>query len=338
MKFRYRKTRKIQDLLARIERARILIDELPVESALIDFFRKQSFLNSAVYSAKIEGISTDNSRGEKRLEIQNLIMAIKYIYSNKAPKKLSINFIRQLHKMVMNKVGSGAGVLRQEPSGVFNAAGIAVYVAPSPIEIRNLLIELIAFVNHSKESTSIIASITHIWFEKIHPFLDGNGRVGRLIFSYILNRNGYGMKGAVAAEKCIDKYREDYYGVLAENKKDVTSGVEFLLEALAVSAEEVVGKFKNRIGKNEENQLNRLLPRRNEILEIVQDHEVVTFDFVRRRFMAVSKETIHYDLQQLIKAGLIKKLGKTRGVLYQSNWIKRDSLRRTVLFSRGSPL
>lgn len=132
MKFTYRKTEKIQDLLKRIERTRILINELPVEPALIDISRKQSFLNSAVYSAKIEGISADNGQSEKRLEIQNLMLTIKHIYSNKAPKKLSINFIRQLHKMVMHQVSGGAGILRQEPSGVFNAAGIVIYVAPSP--------------------------------------------------------------------------------------------------------------------------------------------------------------------------------------------------------------
>lgn len=61
-----------------------------------------------------------------------------------------------------------------------------------------------------------------------------------------------------------------------------------------------------------------LLPRRREIIEIIRDHEMVSFDFIRRRFMAISKETIHYDLQQLIKIGLIRKLGKTRGVRYQA--------------------
>lgn len=317
MKFRYRKTKKIQDLLVRIERARILVDELPVEPVLIDISRKQSLLNSAVYSAKIEGIVVDSGRVERKLEIQNLITAIKYIYSNRVPNKMSIDFIRQLHKIVMNKVSDNAGVLRQEPSGVFNTAGIAVYVSPSPVEIKDLLKELIHYIKVTKEPISIVASMAHIWFEKIHPFLDGNGRVGRLIFSYILNRNGYGMKGAVAVEKYIDQYRQSYYDVLAENRKDITDGVKFLLTALAISAEKTVTKFKNKIGGEEENGTDWLLPRRQEILEIIRDHETVTFDFVRRRFMAVSKETIHYDLQQLIRVGLIKKLGRTRGALYQ---------------------
>lgn len=318
MKFKYRKTRKIQDLLARIERARILIDELPVEPALIDISRKQSLLNSAVYSAKIEGIPTNDEYGEKKLEIQNLVNAIKYVYSNKAPKKLSIGFIRQLHKMVMNKVSGGAGVLRQEPSGVFNTTGVAVYVAPSPVEIRQLLDDLVIFSNNFREPIPITASIVHIWFEKIHPFLDGNGRVGRLIFSYLLNRKGCGMRGAVAVERYIDQYRQDYYNVLAENKKDITNGVEFLLKALAVSAENTVEKFKNKINKTGAGEIEQLLPRRREILETIRDHETVSFDFIRRRFMTVSKETIHYDLQQLIKLKLIRKLGKTRGVLYQN--------------------
>ena len=61
-----------------------------------------------------------------------------------------------------------------------------------------------------------------------------------------------------------------------------------------------------------------LLPKRREILGVIRDHGMVSFDFIRRRFMAVSEETIHYDLQQLVKVGLIIKLGKTRGALYQA--------------------
>jgi DeoR/GlpR family transcriptional regulator of sugar metabolism len=59
-----------------------------------------------------------------------------------------------------------------------------------------------------------------------------------------------------------------------------------------------------------------LLPRRQEILSIVRDHGMVTFDFIRRRFMRVTESTLHYDLKRLIAEGFLKKLGATRGVQY----------------------
>jgi hypothetical protein len=66
-----------------------------------------------------------------------------------------------------------------------------------------------------------------------------------------------------------------------------------------------------------------LLPRRAEILGIVRDHKMVTFDTIRRRFIPVAISTLHYDLQQLMKVGLIRKLGSTRGALYVPNGEKR---------------
>lgn len=63
----------------------------------------------------------------------------------------------------------------------------------------------------------------------------------------------------------------------------------------------------------------KLLPRRREVLAIIQDHSPCSFDKIHRRFHSTPSSTIHYDLQQLQKAGLIHKLGSTRGALYTSS-------------------
>ncbi|MEA3355227.1 MAG: hypothetical protein U9Q63_01945 [Patescibacteria group bacterium] len=59
-----------------------------------------------------------------------------------------------------------------------------------------------------------------------------------------------------------------------------------------------------------------LLLRRREILRVITTHKIVSFDFIKRRFISTSKRSIHYDLKHLIKKGFIKKLGVTRGALY----------------------
>ena len=59
-------------------------------------------------------------------------------------------------------------------------------------------------------------------------------------------------------------------------------------------------------------------PRRQEIISMIRDHRQVSFDFLARNFRGVKVRTLHYDLQQLVKAGFIRKLGSTRGVLYVS--------------------
>jgi DeoR/GlpR family transcriptional regulator of sugar metabolism len=59
-----------------------------------------------------------------------------------------------------------------------------------------------------------------------------------------------------------------------------------------------------------------LLPRRREILEIIRDHRMVSFDFIKRRFPGICQSTLHYDIKQLLRAGLVRKLGATRGAQY----------------------
>ena len=63
---------------------------------------------------------------------------------------------------------------------------------------------------------------------------------------------------------------------------------------------------------------NSLLPRRKEILMLIRDHSPISFDQIKRRFMAINASTLHYDLQQLQKVGLIRKLGTTKSAQYQT--------------------
>lgn len=65
-----------------------------------------------------------------------------------------------------------------------------------------------------------------------------------------------------------------------------------------------------------EELIESLLPRRREIYEIICDHQIVSLDFLHRRFIQISSRLLRYDLEQLMKAGLVIKKGKTRGALY----------------------
>lgn len=121
------------------------------------------------------------------------------------------------------------------------------------------------------------------------------------------------MKGLLAIEEYLDNHRLFYYQTLEENEKDVTGYLDFMLEAIDQTAEEVK---KVILEKKDFSPEDTLLPRRAEILNIIREHKMVSFDQIRRRFRRVNERTLRYDLKKLADAGLIKKLGTTKGVYY----------------------
>lgn len=60
-----------------------------------------------------------------------------------------------------------------------------------------------------------------------------------------------------------------------------------------------------------------MLPRRQEILALITDHPRCSFDFIKRHFMGTNPKTLHFDLQWLLRKNLVRKLGVTRGVVYE---------------------
>jgi len=319
--YKYRKNSRIEKNLIKIEVAKRVIDLLPQLPHIEESLLRRSLLKSSLFSARIEGnklqieeiqnIEKVAAKNREKIEVFNILQALKWIHSRQAPKKMNANLIFKLHKIVLQKLSPDGGRLRSEPSAIFNQAGVAIYMPPPPSELPKLIGEFIAIIK-KRENSVIKSAIAHFAFEKIHPFLDGNGRVGRLLSSFILKNSGYGFRGLVVLEEYLSDHREEYYDLLAIQNKDITDFVEFFTEAVAISSEKVIGQLK----ENKQDAEGSLLPRRQEIFSIIKDHKMVSFNFIKRRFQKVPDSSLHYDLKTLTNKGFIKKLGSTRGVLY----------------------
>lgn len=293
----------------------------PVANEQVIRLRRASLLKSSLFSARIEGNPlelsdvTDVTQGgtdRHTIEVGNLVSVYEHL-SEIMGQAITNDSLKKLHAGVLHMLSSDAGILRQEESAIYNQAGIAVYLTPAPQNIRILLDALCVYVNTTKGAPTVVAGVSHVWFEKIHPFLDGNGRVGRLLSAYILKKGGYDFSGLVPFEQYLDEHRDDYYYFLGRDKQDVTEFVEFYLTALLSQAKL---SLKAAYQPQAPDPYAHLLPRRAEIMRILEDHKIVTFDFLARRFRAVPTRTLHHDLSQLVKAGLVQKMGSTRGVNY----------------------
>jgi len=216
----------------------------------------------------------------------------------------------------MDNLADHPGRFRSEASAIFNSAGIPVYVPPPPNHIAQLLNLLLEFASSKQESSvPIRASLTHYTFEKIHPFLDGNGRIGRLTMQMVLHIGGFDMKGLAPTEEYLDANRRSYYQSLDEHQNDVTGYLEFMLTAIAETAGETK---KLLLAKKEFKKEDYLLPRRAEIYRIIKDHKLISFDQVKRRFTKINDRTLRYDLKKLADGNFIRKRGATKGVYYEA--------------------
>lgn len=320
---KYILTSKISEALQSIEGSKQVIDSIAIPPEIEANIRRQSTLKSSLFSARIEGntltlneLPQKTSKDQKKQEVFNILKALNWI-DQRGFKDLTTKDILSLHALVMTGLMEKTDLakFRKDVGAIFNSAGIAIYLPPRPSQVLPLIERLLKFTNSSKVPfIPLKACLAHYTFEKIHPFLDGNGRVGRLLLQAVLKKGGYGMKGLLTVEEYLDNHRMEYYKALEDTEKDVTDYLEFMLEAIsetAQTAKELV------LQKQQTSAEDLLLPRRTEILNIIKDQQLVNFDIIRRRFMAVNERTLRYDLKQLQNKGLIKKLGTTKGVYYE---------------------
>jgi len=162
-------------------------------------------------------------------EAKNLARVTQYINKRAKEQELSLEVILSLHKMLIANIRDDiAGRFRRDNEYV----RVGNYIAPNPKEIKGLLEKMLADYNSSSHENIIkrIAKL-HLDFEHAHPFIDGNGRIGRVLNNYLLVREGF----VPINIKFID--RSKYYGAFQEfDGKDSTIVMEEIVgRALANS-------------------------------------------------------------------------------------------------------
>ncbi|PIP14920.1 hypothetical protein COW98_00280 [Candidatus Roizmanbacteria bacterium CG22_combo_CG10-13_8_21_14_all_35_9] len=317
---KYTITLEMLEILGKIEAIRQYLLTLNIPPNVNQKIQRISLLKSSLYSAKIEGnpLDLENYKRSpdkiKKLEIDNIIDTTNFISKLKI-KKINLSLIKTLHKITMNSIHYQAGSFRREMSAIFNQSGVAIYVCPPPSQITQLINQLINYINSDKEKFPLIkAFITHLLFEKIHPFLDGNGRIGRLLIYSVCQIKNYQFKPTVSFEESLDKNKNDYYYYLDIGLKNTNDYLFFMLQTFFEQAEKLKKEIEKEV--NAKTQIN-LPPRQEEIYQIIKDHQIISLDFIKRRFLKVPSRTLRYDLKKICDRGLVIKIGQTKGSYYK---------------------
>ena len=180
--------------------------------------------------------------GAEELETKGVAKAVEYIKN--AKEGLSIELMRKLHKICFEGSKSFAGQIRNVEVVIRNSKGEILHQGVHVSQLQLALKEMIGWhdKNKNKFKPLVLAAIMHNQFEYIHPFQDGNGRVGRLLLNFILIRNKYAPINITLED------RAEYYTTLQEYQKNqnLKPTVEFLVKQYKKTLRKVTTKSKNR--------------------------------------------------------------------------------------------
>lgn len=169
----------------------------------------------------------DKSKGDIA-ETYGVNEAIKFVRDTK--EHLSVSLLKDIHKIVFKNSKSFAGKFRKkgEEVAVINSDGFIIHEGAPQARILGLLENLVKWYNKNKKRYPglILAAVVHNQFENIHPFADGNGRVGRIILNNIL------IKNSLPPINIDLGNRSEYYSVLKEyeENKNIRSTIELLIK------------------------------------------------------------------------------------------------------------
>lgn len=257
---------KLGELSSLIQESSLWLGKLNSYSDLIpdiDFFIKMYATKEATNSNRIEGTRTtfddaispiEQVKPEFRddwHEVQNYLTAINYSIEKLNELPISIRLIKEAHQILLSGVRGehkAPGEVRKTQNWIGGSSlKDAFFIPPEPNMLPDLLTDIEKFLhNEELEVPEIVkAGIVHYQFETIHPFLDGNGRTGRLLIILYLISTGLLNKPVLYISDFFERNRMSYYDSLAMVKKtdNMTQWLKFFLNGVVETAKSSIKTF-----------------------------------------------------------------------------------------------
>ena len=251
-----------------------------------------------------------------RQEILNYFAGLRFIEKSLHKKTITKEDLLHLHA-VMAK-----GVMDQGTHGLYRTLQVRVgnYFPPPPETVPTLMVEFLDWWNKesARWSPVISSAILHYRFEEIHPFADGNGRVGRALALWDLYRRGFDTHHIFSVDEVYWENRPRYYQALQliqHSQGELSSWLEFVAEAIHLTLERVWLRVKTYSEKNLEQKV-MLTPKQERLLYLLRERGAMAPREIWQT-LKLSKQGALNLINPLVKAGLVVREGTRKSGKYR---------------------
>ncbi|HBU06933.1 MAG TPA: cell filamentation protein Fic [Candidatus Magasanikbacteria bacterium] len=299
-----------------------------VESSRIE--GTEATINEVLEYEAIADKKEDTTKKKDINEVLNYRQALNLGIKSLETLPISENLIKKLHATLL-KSGRGAN----KAPGEFRKVQVyigrpgasiteASYIPPTANEIIPLFSNLEKYLNSNEEKDKLVQiAIAHYQFEAIHPFLDGNGRVGRLIISLFLYEKKLLSHPFLYLSEFFEEHRQYYYELLrgVSEKQDWISWIKFFLEALSTQAKKAESTGKEILKlhtsyKEKITEINSIYA--NNLLDAIFIRPIFTTASLRKYVKIKNTQTFFSLITKFVNAGILKEANpkKQRNKVY----------------------
>lgn len=322
--------------LGRLDGIASILPDTPL--FLYMYVRKEALLSSQIEGTQsslsdlllfeneeIPGVPLDDVQ-----EISNYVAAMNYgLERLLGGFPLSLRLIREIHDILLSK-GRGStkqpGEFRRSQNWIGGTRpGNAAFVPPPPDKVLDCMGALEKFIYEEKSKLPVLikAALIHVQFESIHPFLDGNGRLGRLLITFLLCAQGVLREPILYLSLFFKTHRQQYYDLLQRVREDgdweawlgfFLTGVKETSEQAAEAARRILAIFEQDRRKIE--KLGRPAASALKVHQYLQSKPILSVP-ISARDLGLSAPTVRKSLEHLVKLGITREAtGKKRGKLF----------------------
>lgn len=332
---------KINSLLSEADQKVGSLNAFSLHVPDVDIFIRMHIVKEATQSSRIEGTKTevqevllknDELLPERRddwREVHNYIEAMNTSINKLKTLPLSTRLLKEAHKILMQGVRGEhktPGEFRKSQNWIGGATiNDAVFIPPPHNEVPDLMGDLENFLHNLNINVPLLikAALAHYQFESIHPFLDGNGRIGRLLMTLFLVSSGVLSKPTLYLSDYFEKHRNLYYDNLNNVRvsNNLAQWIKFFLVAVIETSKRGIQTFNQILSLKEEIENNKIitlgkkLPKAKQFMNYLYANPIISSSDVSAK-LNVTAATANSLLVDFVKLGILTEI--TGGKRYRT--------------------